>query len=238
MQRAGRQRTFYTRTYRTAAYAAFGKRKTSLHKRGTHASNNTHAQYKRAQYIYIPASKPCVYTAVQLLRITILHIHMQHIHCLIKRVAGPYPEREGNTSVARDVTRQKSSTRPADEGTAYFEHHVRSFEKLEFQRTVMVRRHTASNVLTRSSRPGVSQHPIPGPQGTMARPSSGGMHAGRSAWPMAMRVAEPAGHRERVARPQAPDKTAHRRLQHTEIERGWVGPQIACELRRGLRTDP
>ena len=34
---------------------------------------------------------------------------------------------------------------------------------------------------------------------------------------MAMRAAKSANHRERVVRPQPPDKTAHR-LQHTEIE--------------------
>ena len=51
-----------------------------------------------------------------------------------------------------------------------------------------------------------------------------------------MRVAEPAGHRERVARPQTPDKTAHR-LQHTHIEHAWVEPQIACELRRVMKTN-
>ncbi len=46
-----------------------------------------------------------------------------------------------------------------------------------------------------------------------------------------MRVGEPAGHRERVARPQSPDKTAHR-LQHTQIERAGRESQTACELRR------
>ena len=99
----------------------------------------------------------------------------------------------------------------------------------------MVRRRTASHVLTRRNRPGVSQHPIPRPQGTMARPS-GGMRVG-APWPMAMRVGEPAGHRERVARPQPPDKTAHR-LQHTQIERAGLESQTACELRRVMRTNP
>ena len=54
---------------------------------------------------------------------------------------------------------------------------------------------------------------------------------------MVMRVAEPAGHRGRVARPRSPDKTAHR-LQHTKIEHIWVEPPIACELRRVVKTNP
>ena len=69
----------------------------------------------------------------------------------------------------------------------------------------------------------------------MARPS-GDIRVG-ALWPMAMRVAEPAGHRERVAGPQPPDKIAHR-LQHTEIEHTWFEPQIACELRRVRKTNP
>ena len=48
---------------------------------------------------------------------------------------------------------------------------------------------------------------------------------------------KPAAHRERVATPQPPDKTAHR-LQHTEIEHAWVEPQIACELRQVMRKTP
>ncbi len=78
----------------------------------------------------------------------------------------------------------------------------------------MVRR-TASHVLSRRNRP--RSQVCNGTQyqgrseGTMAR-LSGGIRVG-TPWPMAMRVGEPAGRRERVARPQPPDKTA-RRLQH------------------------
>ena len=43
-----------------------------------------------------------------------------------------------------------------------------------------------------------------------------------------VRVVEPAGHRERVASPQSPDKTEH----------AWNGAQLARELGRVTKTKP
>ncbi len=94
----------------------------------------------------------------------------------------------------------------------------------------MVRRHTASHDQTQFPR-------------CVAAPNTRATrHNGKAQWhagggPVAHGNAGGGGHRGRVARPQTPDKTAHR-LQHNYIERAWVGSQIACELRRVMRTNP
>ncbi len=97
----------------------------------------------------------------------------------------------------------------------------------------MVWRRTASNECPdQTHRPGVSQRPIPGPQGTLARPSGASRVGALWQWRCGWRSPQTTGRGR-----QAPEKTAYR-LQHTYIEHAGGEPQIACELRRVMGTNP
>ncbi len=107
-----------------------------------------------------------------------------HIHHR-KRVAEPYPIRGGAYSSSPGCA-QRDQEIKANRSLNITSESVGNKGVLLV--SAMVRQRTASTVLIRRSRPGVSQHPVPGPQGTMARPSVG-MRMGAPR-PMAIRVAE------------------------------------------------
>ncbi len=190
--------------------------KTSLHRRGTHAGNTHKHGDNGKQSVY----------AVQLSASPILHIHRW------KRVTYITVSKTGS-GVALDV---ESGTRTTNKSRQI----VARASRVKLCTKECAERHGATT--HRQSCPDQTQSPkcVHSTQYQQGRKAQWlgpvGACGWGAPWPMAMRVGEPAGHKERVARPQSPDKTAHR-LQQTEIERAGRESQTACELRRVMRTN-